>query len=149
MGTHTWFECKVTFDRVAEDQTIKKVTEPYLVDALSFTEAETRICKECEPFATGEFTVTSVRRCKIAEMVFADDADADKWYRCKVMYLSVDEEKQVEKRIAQTYMVQAADFQNAVLRLVKSMEGALGDYEIAAVTQTPILDVFRYEAPAE
>ena len=147
MDTHTWFECKVTFERVAEDQSIKKVTEPYLVDALSFTEAEARISKECSPFATGEFTVASVRRCKIAEMVFASDDDADKWYRCKVMYLSIDEEKQVEKRIVQTYMVQAFDFQNALSSLLKAMEGSLGDYEIAAITQTAILDVFPYEAP--
>lgn len=149
MEIHTWFECKVTYDRTAEDQSIKKVTEPYLVDALSFTEAEARIIKECKPQTSGEFTVTSVRRCKIAEMVFAADQNADKWYRCKVMYLSVDEEKQVEKKIAQTYMVQAFDFENAVSALVKSMEGALGDYEIAAISQTNILDVYPYEAPAE
>lgn len=148
MDIHTWFECKVTFDKEAEDQSIKKVTEPYLVDALSFTEAEARISKECSPFASGELTVASVRRCKIAEMVFSQDDDADKWYRCKVMYLSVDEEKQVEKRIAQIYMVQAADFQRAVSTLVKAMEGSLGDYEIAAITQTSILDVFPYEAPS-
>lgn len=142
---NTWFECKVTFERTGEDGLIKKVTEPYLVDALSFTEAETRICKECQPFATGEFTVASVKRCKIAEMVFNDNGD--KWYRCRINYISVDEEKGVEKRIAQTVMVQASDLQDAVLVLVKSMEGALGDYEIASVTQTAILDVFKYEAP--
>lgn len=142
---NSWFECKVTFDRTAEDGTVKKVTEPYLVDALSFTEAETRVVKECQPFATGEFTVASVRRCKIAEMVYNEEGD--KWFRCKVNYLSVDEEKQVEKRIAQIYMVQANDLQHAIQVLVKSMEGMLGDYEIAAVTQTAILDVYKYEPP--
>lgn len=142
---NTWFECKVTFDRTAEDGTIKKVTEPYLVDALSFTEAEARIIKECQPFATGEFTVASVRRCKIAEMVYFEEGD--KWYRCRVNYVSVDMEKQVEKRIAQTMMVQASDLQQAVGVLVKSMEGLPSDYEIASVTQTNILDVFKYEAP--
>ena len=129
--------------RTGEDGLIKKVTEPYLVDALSFTEAETRICKEVQPFATGEFTVANIKRCKIAEMFYNEDGD--KWYRCKVNYLSVDEEKGVEKRIAQTMMVQASDFKDAVDRLIKGMEGALGDYEIANVTETAILDVFQYE----
>ncbi len=144
---NTWFECKVTFDRTGEDGLIKKVTEPYLVDALSFTEAETRICKEVQPFATGEFTVANIKRCKIAEMFYNEDGD--KWYRCKVNYLSVDEEKGVEKRIAQTMMVQASDFKNAVDTLIKGMETALGDYEIANVTETAILDVFQYEAPEQ
>lgn len=142
---NTWFECKVTFDRTTEDGLIKKVTEPYMVDALSFTEAETRISKECEPFATGEFIVASVKRCKIAEMVFNDEGD--KWFRCRINYITIDEDKGVEKKTAQTIMVQASDLQDAVTRLVKSMDGTLGDYEIASVTMTAILDVFKYEPP--
>lgn len=144
---NTWFECKVTFDRTGEDGLIKKVTEPYLVDALSFTEAESRICKEVQPFATGEFTVANIKRCKIAEMFFDETETSDKWYRCKVNYLSVDEEKGVEKRIAQNMMVQASDLKDAVNKLIKGMEGALGDYEIASVVETAILDVYKYEAP--
>jgi hypothetical protein len=70
---NNWFECKVTYDRTGEDGIIKKVTEPYLVDALSFTEAESRICKECQAYATGEFTVSAVKRCKITEMFFNED----------------------------------------------------------------------------
>lgn len=142
---NSWFECKVTYDRTGEDGLIKKVTEPYLVDALSFTEAETRICKECEAYATGEFTVSAVKRSKIAEMFYNEECD--KWYRCRVNYLSVDEEKGIEKRTACNMMVQANDLQDAVVRLLKGMEGSLGDYEISAVTETAILDVFQYEAP--
>lgn len=144
---NTWFECKVTFERTTEDGLIKKVTEPYMVDALSFTEAESRICKECQPFATGEFTVASVKRCKIAEMVFNENGD--KWFRCRINYITIDEDKGVEKKTAQTIMVQATDLQNAVNVLTKSMEGTLGDYEIASVTMTAILDVFKYEPPEE
>lgn len=141
-----WFECKVSFDRVQEDGLMKKVTEPYLVDALSFTEAETRICKETQPFASGEFTVANIKRCKIAELFFNEDGD--KWYRCKINLLAIDENKGVEKRIPQTYMVQASDLKDAVDKLFKGMEGTLGDYELTAVTETALLDVYPYEAPA-
>ena len=144
---NNWFECKVTYDRTGEDGLAKKVTEPYMVDALSFTEAESRICKECQAYATGEFTVSAVKRCKIAEMFFNEDLDEYKWFRCRVNYVSVDEEKGVEKRIAQTMMVQAVDFQDAVKALVKGMQGSVRDYEIASITETKIIDVYKYEAP--
>ena len=145
---NNWFECKVTYDRTAEDGTVKKVTEPYMVDALSFTEAESRICKECQAYATGEFTVSAVKRCKIAEMFFNEDLQEYKWFRCRVNYVSVDEEKGIEKRIAQTMMVQAVDFQDAVKALVKGMDSSVCDYEIASITETKIIDVYKYE-PAE
>ena len=144
---NNWFECKVTYDRTGEDGMIKKVTEPYMVDALSFTEAESRICKECQAYATGEFTVSAVKRCKIAEMFFNEDLQEYKWFRCRVNYVSVDEEKGVEKRIAQTMMVQAVDFQDAVKALVKGMDNSVCDYEIASITETKIIDVYKYEAP--
>ena len=144
---NNWFECKVTYDRTGEDGLAKKVTEPYMVDALSFTEAESRICKECQAYATGEFTVSAVKRCKIAEMFFNEDLDEYKWFRCRVNYVSVDEEKGVEKRIAQTMMVQAVDFQDAVKALVKGMDSSVCDYEIASITETKIIDVYKYEAP--
>ena len=144
---NNWFECKVTYDRTGEDGLAKKVTEPYMVDGLSFTEAESRICKECQAYATGEFTVSAVKRCKIAEMFFNEDLDEYKWFRCRVNYVSVDEEKGVEKRIAQTMMVQAVDFQDAVKALVKGMDSSVCDYEIASITETKIIDVYKYEAP--
>ena len=118
-----------------------------MVDALSFTEAESRICKECQAYATGEFTVSAVKRCKIVEMFFNEDLQEYKWFRCRVNYVSVDEEKGVEKRIAQTMMVQAVDFQDAVKALVKGMDSSVCDYEIASITETKIIDVYKYEAP--
>ena len=144
---NNWFECKVTYDRTGEDGLAKKVTEPYMVDALSFTEAESRICKECQAYATGEFTVSAVKRCKITEMFFNEDLQEYKWFRCRVNYVSLDEEKGVEKRIAQTMMVQAVDFQDAVNALVKGMNSSVCDYEIASITETKIIDVYKYKAP--
>ena len=144
---NNWFECKVTYDRPGEDGRTKRIPEPYMVDALSFTEAESRICKECQAYATGEFTVSAVKRCKITEIFFNEDLQEYKWFRCRVNYVSLDEEKGVEKRIAQTMMVQAVDFQDAVKALVKGMEGSMCDYEIASITETKIIDVYKYEAP--
>jgi len=133
----------MTFDRQGEDGLIRKVTEQFLVDALSFTEAEARIAKEVLPFVTGEMLVADIKRSKIAEMFYNEDGD--KWYRCKINYLSVDENKGIEKRISQTIMVQASTFKNALDTLIERMKGALGDYEIAAITETQILDVYPYE----
>ena len=144
---NNWFECKVTYDRTGEDGMIKKVTEPYMVDALSFTEAESRICKECQAYATGDFKVSAVKRCNIAEMFFNEDLQEYKWFRCRVNYVALDEEKGVEKRTPHTMMVQAVDFQDAVKALVKGMDSSVCDYEIASITETKIIDVYKYEAP--
>ena len=95
---HNWFECKIKYEKTAEEGKIVKVNESYLVDAMSFSEAEERINKEMEPFISGEFSVANIRRARINEMFFNENGD--KWYRCKVYFISFDEEKGVEKRVA-------------------------------------------------
>ena len=110
---------------------------------MTFTEAETRISKEVQPFATGEFLVSNIRRAKIAELFFNENGD--KWYRFKVNYIMLDEDKGVEKKSSQTMMVQATDLPNAVMVLIERMKNSLGDYEIVNVTETAILDVYTYE----
>ncbi len=141
---YTWFTVKVKFDRQGDDGLITKVTEPFLVDALSFTEAEKRILKEVKLYATsGELEIADIKKTKIAELFYNEDGD--KWYRCKINYLTVDENKGVEKKVAQTMMVQASGFKNAVETLIERMKGTLGDYEIAMITETNILDVFAYD----
>lgn len=143
---YTWFTVKVKFDRQGEDGLITKVTEPFLVDAMSFTEAESRILKEVKLYATSnEIEIADIKKTKIAELFYNEDGD--KWYRCKINYLAVDENKGVEKKIAQTMMVQASDFKKAVDTLIERMRGTLGDYEIAAITETNILDVFGFGQP--
>lgn len=139
---NNWFECKVSFDRMGEDGLIKKVTEPYLVDAISFTEAEERITREIKPFVSGEFVVANIKRAKIAEL-FSNEV-GDKWYRCKVNFVSFDEKKQIEKRVAQNMLVQASDFRTALENLLQGMKGTMADYEIASITETAIMDVFSF-----
>ena len=141
---HNWFECKVKYDKTAEEGKVITASETYLVDALSFTEAEERIIEEMTPFISGEFTVANIRRIKISEM-FPNEADfADKWYRCKVNFVSLDEEKGIEKRTAVAMYVQAGDLKSACDSLIEGMKGSLADYEIAAIVETAIIDVFLY-----
>lgn len=143
---YTWFTVKVKFDRQGEDGLITKVAEPFLVDAMSFTEAESRILKEVKLYATsGEIEIADIKKTKIAELFYNEEGD--KWYRCKINYLAVDENKGAEKKIAQTMMVQASDFKKAVDTLIERMRGTLGDYEIATVAETNILDVFGFGQP--
>ncbi len=139
---NNWFECKVSFDRMGEDGLIKKVTEPYLVDAISFTEAEERITREIKPFVSGEFVVANIKRAKIAELF--SNGVGDKWYRCKVNFVSFDEKKQIEKRVAQNMLVQASDFRTALENLLQGMKGTMADYEIASIMETAIIDVFSF-----
>ena len=135
-----WFECKVRFDKMQENGTVKRVNEPYLVDALSFTEAEARIIEELTPFISGEFSVSAVKRTKITEIFW--DETGDRWYMVKVAYLVIDE-KGNEKKSSTFILVQASDFRGALENFVKNMETGMADYEIQSITETPLMDVYR------
>ena len=147
--THEWFECKIKYEKQQENGALKKVIEPYLVDALNFTEAERRIIEEIAPFMTGEFQVSDIKRARFGELFEAAEESADKWFKAKLIYLIIDESKGVEKKTTQNVLVQASDFQDALNRLVKGMENYMGDYTIAAMQETPIMDIFRYKPAAE
>lgn len=135
-----WFECKVRYDRMQENGAVKKVNEPYLVDALSFTEAEARIIEEITPFISGEFSISAVKKTKISE-IFYDEA-GDRYYMVKVNFITLDEKSGVEKRSASFILVQAADFEGAVKTFKAGMQGTLADYEIASIVETPLMDVY-------
>lgn len=136
-----WFECKVSYDKLQENGSAKKVTEPYLVDAQSFTEAETRITEEQRPFISGEFDVAAVKRSRIAEIAFHDDGD--RWYLAKVALITVDEKTGVEKRAVSQILVQAGGFKTAYDNLLEHMKGTMADYEIVSIAETPLIDVYR------
>lgn len=142
-----WFECKIKYEKTAEEGKIVKVNEAYLVDALSFTEAEARINEEMKPFISGEFIVSNIRRARINEL-FANE-NGDKWYRSKVYFISLDEEKGIEKRTACTMMVQANNVKEAWDGLQEGMKGTMADYEIASIVETTILDVYPFATKQE
>lgn len=139
-----YFLVGIKYEKTAEEGKIVKVSEQHLVDALSFTEAEERINKEMKPFISGEFIVDKITRTKINEL-FTNES-GDKWFKSKVFFVSLDEEKGVEKRTACTMYVQANDIKEAESNLKEGMKGTMADYEIASITETKILDVFNYKA---
>lgn len=146
---HTWFEGKIRYEKVAENGMNKKVTEPYLVDALSFTEAEARLIEEVTPYITGQFTVTDIKRANYSEIFPSDEEAADKWYKCKIYFVTIDDKSGVEKKTATNILVQAADLRDAVKKLDNGMKGTLADYVIASIAETAIMDVYPYHAEAE
>lgn len=136
-----WFECKAKYEKMMENGAVKKVSEPYLVDALSFTEAEARIIEELTPFISGEFTIDSVKRTRIKE-IFWDDS-ADKWYQVKVAFITIDEKTAAEKKSVHLALVAANDFRGALDSFMEGMKGTLADFDIIAITETPIMDVYK------
>ena len=144
---HNWYQTGIKYEKTAEEGKIVVVTEQYLVDAMSFAEAEARINEEIKPFISGEFVTNTIRRERINEL-FAN-YNGDKWYRCKVYFVTLDEVKGIEKRTACTMMVQANDIQDAWNVLQEGMKGTMADYEVATIAETAILDVFPYEPSAE
>ena len=141
---HNWFECKVRYEKMSESGVAKKVTEPYLFDALSFTEAEARIIEEITPYISGEFTVSDIKRAKYSEIFFCEEDAADRWFKCKVSFITLDEKSGAEKESSTYMLVQAADLRDAIKKLDKGMEGSMADYKIASVAETKIMDVYPY-----
>ena len=137
---NNWYECKVKYEKTLETGTQKKVTEAYLVDAMSFTEAENRIIEEMTPYIVGEFEVAAVKKARISELFI--DPEGDKWYRAKVMFITIDEKTGVEKKAASNMLVQASDFQRAVKNLEDGMKGTMSDWEINTIAETLWMDVY-------
>jgi hypothetical protein len=120
----------------------KKVTEPYLVDALSFTEAEARIMEEIKPYISGDFTIVDIKRARISELFFNENGD--RYYRIKVNFISLDEKSGAEKKTAVQLLVQASDLKEAIAVLEDGMKGTMADYTIASVAETMLMDVFPF-----
>lgn len=134
-----WIETKLRYDKVMENGTVKKVTEAYLVDALSFTEAEARIIEEMKPHISGDFEVKAVKKAKIAE-VFSSESGGY-WYKIRAMIISIDEKTGAEKLTPHDFMVEAGDIEEAISGF-KSEINLMVDYKIVGITETPIMDVF-------
>lgn len=136
-----WFETKVKYDKTMLDTgAIKSVTEPYLVDALSFTEAEARITKEVEPFVSGELTVTAVRKVRFEDVLYHEGGD--RWYKVKINMITIDEKTGAEKRSASFSLVQASEFKLALDYFLEAMKSVLFDFEIVNITEMAYIDVF-------
>lgn len=144
-----WFICKIRYEKVMEDGLQKKVTEQYVVDALSFTEAEARITEQMSQYISGEFEVVEIDRCVFKEVFFSDEVVADKWYKAKLQFVTIDEKTEKEKKTSVYYLVQGSSLENARKNIDEVVGGTTIDYSIAGVNETKIMDVFEYKAQNE
>ena len=140
------FECGIRYEKTLENGMQKKVTELYIVDAISFTEAESRIIGEMSAFISGEFAVVSEKITNYSELV--ETVGGDKWYKAKVNFMTLDEKTGKEKKQAFYYLIQANDIDHARSRLTEFMHGSLADWECEALQETKIMDVFLYAPDA-
>lgn len=139
-----WFECKLEYDKMKEDGTMKRVKgESRLVNAITCSEAESRMIEEMKSYFSGEFMVTDIKRVKYAEIFFTDEESADRYFKIKLLFITLDEKTAAEKKTTQNVLVQAADLKDAVARLGEGMKGSMMDYTIASVAEAPYMDVFK------
>lgn len=146
---NSWYTVKVKYTKEQEDGTFKRVTEPYLVDSVSFTDAEARIYEEVGSFVRGEFMITGMAKTDYADIIsYEDDGQ---WYKCRASYESLDADSGKSKKVTHNYLVMAGNVKEAFDRITESLDGMLVTVEISGISLSPIVDVipFNGERPVE
>lgn len=143
--TAIWFEAKVRYDKTMEDGCLKKVTETYVIEALSFGEAEKRTLEKMGSYVSGEIDVCGLKIAPYKEIFFADSDMADRWYVAKLAFITIDEKTDKEKKTRVCYLVNAGNINAAIKNIGEVMAGTMIDYDTLNVSETQILDVFEYE----
>lgn len=144
--TGSWYETGVKYQKMQEDGTEKVVTERYVVDALSFTEAENTIIDEMSVYVSGEMTVSNLGKAKYNEIFFSDVKDDDKWYKAKLQFIVIDDKSEREKRSNVFYLVQAKSLARALRYIDEVMGKTMIDYDIVGINETKIYDVFEHKS---
>lgn len=139
------FECAIRYDKTLDNGLQKKITEYYLVDALSFTEAETRITKQMQDTTGGEFEVVAEKITRYSEYLPAVAESEDKVYKAKINLITFDERSGREKKTPFYMALWASGVDNAHGKIVRHFSGTVVDYEIASIDETPVMDVFLYQ----
>ena len=143
--TAQWFICGIRYEKTMEDGTQKKVTEQYVIDALSFTEAEERITEEISAYISGEYDVKTCAIAPFGEIFFCDEDAADKWYKAKIAFISIDEKTMKEKRSNTYYLIQAGSMGGALKNIEAVMDGTMINFVVLSLQETPFVDVFEYK----
>ena len=143
--TAMWYECKIRYEKIMEDGLPKKINEVYVVDALSFSEAEERIIEEMSSYISGEIEIVDVKIAPYREIFFADDNLADQWFKAKLSFITIDERTNKEKRTSMMYLVNAGNISSAINNIDKVMSGTMIDYVTTSISATKIFDVFEYK----
>lgn len=142
--TSDWYEVTVKYDKQQEDGSKKKVSETYIVDAMSCSEAEKTATEKLKPYIKGDFKIKSIKECPFHEVFFSDNEYDDKWYKAKLAFITLDEKSQKEKRNNVTYLVQASSLNGAVKHVDEAMGGTMIDYSSLSAQETKIMDVFEH-----
>ena len=137
-----WYECKVKYTKTHETGEQKLTTELYLLDAVSYTEAEARILEEMKAYTSEELLITNIKMANFSEVHPFENSD--RWFKSKVSLVAIDEKSGKERKTNIYLLVQANDLKEAYDNTTKAMENTMGDYSIPAISESPILDVFPY-----
>lgn len=140
----TWYECTIRYRKIDGDGNQKVVSEAYLVDALSFTEAEARINEEIKAYVSEDFKVTNIKVTNYSETIF--DEESDYWFKAKVSLIAYDEESGKEKRASIYFLAQANTLDEAYDKIKVSMKDTMGEYSIPSVSETKLVEVFPFIA---
>ena len=139
-----WYECKVTYEKEMSNGSSKKVTESYLIDAVNYTEAEARFTQCVIAEIASAFTIADIKKQKFAEVIAGDISESgNRWYKCKVMYVVLNDKTGEEKRQPSLLLIQAKDFNAVVGRIAQHCADSVNDWEIYSVTESSILGVYR------
>lgn len=141
-----WYEVSIKYDKLQDDGTQKPVSEQYVLDAFSFTEAEASITEEMSAYIRGDFKISSIKPSTFREIFFSDMNNDDHWFKAKLQFITIDEKTDKEKRSAVNYLVQAHTLPQAVKYIEEVMGSTMIDYVISNISETKILDVFEHDA---
>lgn len=130
-----WYQTKVRYERKNEDGLVKKVMENYLIDALSFTEAEARVTEHLQPHIGNEFQVIGITIKGYEDVYTSDCEDEDSWYSIKVKQEGIGDS---------LLLIASSSTSEAEKRVKEAMRGSVVDYEIKKVEKTTIKDVVFY-----
>ena len=137
-----WFTVKVKYTKQLDNGGLKRVSEPYLLGAMTFTDAEARIYEELGSIIRGEFQVTGITRTEFQDVFQYEEEDI--WYKCKISYEDVDNDSEKAKKVAQNFLVTASSVKEAFDRINESLSGLMIDYSILSISLSPIVDIFPY-----
>lgn len=143
----TWFLCKVKYAKENEEGLLKNISEQFLVDAVSFTEAEAIIFDRLGSQIRGDFQVTGLSKSNIVDVFFYEDADI--WHKCKITYLVTDADSGKEKKVTQYMLVTANELKEAYDRIQESLSNMLVSFRVPDIVESPIVDIFPYEKVEE
>ncbi len=139
---NNWFTVKVKYTKQLENGAFKRVSEPYLLAAMTFTDAEARIYEELGAIIRGEFTVTNIARTDFHDIFHYEDSDT--WYKCKITYEGATEDSDKPKKVSQNFLISAHSVKDAFDRMHESLSTMLVDFLIPSIIVSPIVDIFPY-----